>query len=48
VPTGGIPMCTACDQGFAPKDAIVVLPHSQDMVHLFCFWLAWQNVYGRN
>jgi hypothetical protein len=41
-------MCPVCDLGFAPRDAIVVLPHNQDMLHLLYFWLAWQNVYGRN
>jgi hypothetical protein len=41
-------MCQACDQGFAPDDMIVVLPFSGDLLHVFCFWIAWENQYGRN
>ena len=41
-------MCKVCDLGFAPCDAIVVLPHSQDMLHLLCFWLVYQQAFERN
>jgi hypothetical protein len=41
-------MCQLCDMGFAPQDAFVVLPHSQAMCHLLCFWLAWQQTFERN
>jgi hypothetical protein len=41
-------MCDLCEMGFAPQDAIVILPFSQQMVHILCFWLAWENAFSRN
>jgi len=41
-------MCDICDLGFSHTDAIVVLPNSQAMVHIWCLLLRWQERCGRN
>jgi hypothetical protein len=41
-------MCACCEMGFAPEDAIVILPDSQLMLHILCFWLRYEHIVGRN